>query len=388
MPALPPLLALPWLVPYLVLPMLSRRRPLLLAEAPAAGPLVSVIVPARNESGNINRLLTSLRATTYSPVEIVVVDDRSTDDTAARVEAHAKADPRVRLVRGEPLPPGWFGKPWACFQGAERAHGELLVFTDADTTHEPGFLAHAVGAFQRSGSDLLTVVTGQILKTFWERVVMPHFWLPLGLRYYPGRVNAATKPRDVLANGQFFMTSRTAYTRIGTHEAVRSEVAEDVVIGQRYLSAGLKIRMWWAEELIQTRMYTGFSHLVEGWSKNLYLGSRASFPGQPLLQASAPFVLLAGQAFWLAPLVALLVDGAGWAPWAIGLSAGFWAIISAGLKVPLWYGMTYPIGVLMLVYLVLRSGFRGRRKIEWRGRTYRGVEDGRSGSKAVEGGRE
>jgi hypothetical protein len=87
-------------------------------------------------------------------------------------------------------------------------------------------------------------------------------------------------------------------------------------------------------------------------------------------------------------LVALLVDGAGWAPWAIGLSAGFWAIISAGLKVPLWYGMTYPIGVLMLVYLVLRSGFRGRRKIEWRGRTYRGVEDGRSGSKAVEGGRE
>jgi chlorobactene glucosyltransferase len=378
-------LALLWLFPYLALPVLFRRRPLLVAEAPAAGPLVSVIVPARNEAANIDRLLTSLRATSYEPVEIIVVDDRSTDDTARLIDAHARLDPRVRRIAGEALPADWFGKPWACLQGARAGRGELLAFTDADTTHRPDFLARAVGAFQRSGSDVLTVTTGQVLVTFWERVVMPHLFLPLGVRYNPLRVNAARHPRDVLANGQFFLTSRAAYEQIGGHESVKGEVAEDIVIGQRYLEAGLKLRMWWAEELIQTRMYTSFAHLVEGWSKNLYLGSRASFPGQPLLQFLAPFMILAALAFWLAPLVALAA-GAGWALGGVALSVIFWAIISASLRVPPWYGMLYPVGVLVTGYMVLRSALRGRQRIEWRGRSY-SLGESRSRSKTVEDGR-
>jgi chlorobactene glucosyltransferase len=364
-----PLPALLWLIPFVVIPLLLRRRPLLLAEPQASGRLVSVIVPARNESANIDRILTTLRATSYSPVEIVVVDDRSTDDTAQRVQAHAAADPRVKLVAGEPLPTGWFGKPWACVQGARAAQGELLAFTDADTVHHPDLLGHSVGAHQRSGTDMLTVVTGQILVTFWERVVMPQVWLPLGARYNPRRVNRATRPRDVIANGQYFMTSRTAYERIGTHESVKGEVAEDLVIGQRYVETGLRLRMWWAEELIQTRMYTGLAHLIEGWSKNLYLGAKASFPGQPALQAVAPFIMLAGQIFWLTPFIALAL-GATWALWAIGLGVIFWGLVCVGLSVPAWYGMVYPLGVLMIMFLVIRSGVRGRRKIEWRGRMY------------------
>ena len=349
--------------------MLLRRRPLLAAEAPGAGPLVSVIVPARNEAGNIDRFLTTLRATSYQAVEIIVVDDRSTDETASLVDLHAKADPRIRRISGEPLPPGWFGKPWACLQGARAARGELLAFTDADTSHRPEFLSRAVGAFQRSGADLLTVMTRQILVTFWERVVMPQLFVPLGVRYNPRRVNAATHPRDVLANGQFFLTSRSAYERIGTHEAVKGEVAEDVVIGQRYLEAGLRLRMWWAEELIQTRMYTGLSHLMEGWSKNLYLGSRASFPGQPLLQSLAPLMLLSASIFWLTPLVALAM-GADWALAPVTLCVIFWAIISVSLRIPFWYGLLYPVGVLVVSCLMIRSTLRGRRRVEWRGRRY------------------
>ena len=378
-------LALPWLIPYLVLPVLVRRRPLLSGEAPGAGPLISLIIPARNEAGNIDRLLGTVRATSYVPVEIIVVDDRSTDDTARLIDAHASADPRVKRISGDPLPPGWFGKPWACVQGARAARGELLAFTDADTSHRADFLGRAVGAFQRSGADLLTVMTGQILLTFWERVVMPHLFVPLGVRYSPSRINAASHPRDVLANGQFFMTSRAAYEQIGTHEAVKAEVAEDVVIGQRYLEAGLKLRMWWAEDLIQTRMYTSLSHLVEGWSKNLYLGSRSSFPGQPLLQALAPFMMLAAQVFWLTPLVAL-ATGAGWALGATALSVIFWATVSTSLRIPLWYGLLYPLGVLVVSYMMLRSTLRGRRRIEWRGRSY-SVEDSRRQSKTVEAGR-
>jgi chlorobactene glucosyltransferase len=381
------LLALPWFIPYLALPALSRRRPLLLAEPPtAAGPPVSVIVPARNEADNIDRLLRSLRATSYSPVEIIVVDDRSTDGTAGLVETHAREDSRIHLVQGAPLPAGWFGKPWACYQGARAARGELLVFTDADTTHHPELLAHAVGAYTRSQADLLTVVTGQILGTFWERVIMPHILVALGARFNPDRINTATKARDVLANGQFFMTSSSAYRRIGTHETVKNEVAEDVVIGQRFIQAGLRLRMWWAEELIQTRMYTSLSHLVEGWSKNLYVGSRASFPDQPVLRAVAPWLVLAGPLFWLAPLMVLLWSGAPWTIWAAGLSLPFWVIVMQGSKVPRWYALTYPLGAAMIGLILIRSILRGSRKIEWKGRTYTTAEGSRRESKTVDDG--
>jgi hypothetical protein len=182
------------------------------------------------------------------------------------------------------------------------------------------------------------------------------------------------------------MTSRAAYQRVGTHEVVRGEVAEDLVMAQRFLQAGFKVRMWWAEELIQTRMYTGFRHLVEGWSKNLYLGSRASFPGQPLLQVLAPLLILVPQVFWLIPPAAL-ATGADWAAGAVALSVIFWAILAAVLRIPVWYGLLYPLGGLMLGYLMLRSVVRGRRRVEWRGRTYT-VEDGRRETKAVEEGNE
>lgn len=386
MPPLSPLFALPWLIPYIVLPTLSRRRPLLSAEPPAAGRLVSVIVPARNEARNIDPLLNSLRATTYTPVEFIVVDDRSTDGTAERLAAHAAADARIRLVAGDPVPDGWFGKPWACAQGARVARGELLVFTDADTVHHPATLGHAVSGLQRSGVGMLTVVTGQVLITFWERVIMPHIWVPLGARYFPARINAARRSRDVLANGQFFLTTRAAYQQIGTHASVRGEVAEDVVIGQRFFESGLGVRMWWADDLIRTRMYTGLRELIEGWSKNLYLGSRASFPNQPVARALAPYIILAGQVFWLIPVMGWILSGASWAAWAAGFSLIFWTIVCAGMRIPAVYGLTWPLGAGMMLYLVVRSTLRGRRRVEWRGRTYTDVAGGRGQSKTVEGG--
>ena len=115
--------ALPWLVPFASLFRLASNRPNLSDVPPAAGPLVSVIIPARNESATIETVVRSVLASTYRPLELLVVDDRSTDDTAAIVERLAARTPRLRLVRGEPLPDGWYGKPWACLQGYRAAHG-------------------------------------------------------------------------------------------------------------------------------------------------------------------------------------------------------------------------------------------------------------------------
>jgi chlorobactene glucosyltransferase len=367
--------ALPWLVPFASLFRLASSRPNL-ADAPLAdGTLVSVIIPARNESATIETVVRSVLASTYRPLEILVVDDRSTDDTAAIVRRLASEDARVRLVRGEPLPPGWYGKPWACLQGYRAARGELLLFTDADTRHGSELLARAVGALRAERADLVTVAPRQLCLTFWERVVMPQIWLLLALRYHPARVNRARRERDVIANGQFILVPRTSYETVGTHEVVRGEVAEDLALAQAFHRAGRRIHFAFAERFMETRMYRGLPDMVEGWSKNMYLGGRRSFPGEPLLQALVPVMLVVAFAFWLVPPAALAYTagrgglGAAGAA-ATAFSAVFWSLVSLGMRIPAWYGLLYPLGALTALGIGARSVWRGGRRVEWRGRAY------------------
>jgi hypothetical protein len=133
------------------------------------------------------------------------------------------------------------------------------------------------------------------------------------------------------------------------------------------------------ERLMETRMYQGLGHLVEGWSKNVYLGGRRSFPGEPLLQALVPAMLASAMLFWLVPPAALVVAAfSGGAPWvsaavlATALSALFWVTMSVGMRIPPWYGLMYPLGALVFLFIVARSTWRGARRVEWRGRTYSG----------------
>jgi cellulose synthase/poly-beta-1,6-N-acetylglucosamine synthase-like glycosyltransferase len=255
----------------------------------------------------------------------------------------------------------------------------LLLFTDADTRHEPGLLERAVGALLNEKAALVTVSPVQRCLTFWERIIMPQVWFLLALRYSPASVNRATRSRDVIANGQFILTRREAYETAGTHAAVRGEVAEDLALAQTYLRRGLKLHFAFAERLMETRMYQGLPHLIEGWSKNIYLGGRRSFPDEPLRRALVPFMLVIAMVFWLVPLIALVFTLAGpsaldlreSALVATALSAGFWMLICHGMRIPLRYGLGYPLGAMMTLYIVLRSTWRGNRRVEWRGRVYK-----------------
>jgi chlorobactene glucosyltransferase len=369
--------AAPWILPFFTLPRLARRSPSLNDAPAAAGPMVSIIVPARNESTNILQLLESLLGTEYEPFELIVVDDRSTDDTAALVRR--VNDPRLRLLSGEALPDGWYGKPWACYQGYQQATGELLLFTDADTRHQPGLLSRAVGEMERVDAALVTVSPRQLCLTFWERVIMPQIWFLLSLRYHPDTVSRARRPRDVIANGQFILTTRLGYESAGTHAAVHDEVAEDLALAQVYVRKGLKLHFAFAERLMETRMYRGLSHLIEGWSKNIYLGGRRSFPDEPLRRALVPAMLVVAMLFWLIPAGVVLGSGLDlnlelWrAPALLAgvLAAVFWMLICYGMEIPALYGLAYPVGALMSLYIILRSTWRGRRQVEWKGRTYR-----------------
>jgi hypothetical protein len=211
-----------------------------------------------------------------------------------------------------------------------------------------------------------------------ERLILPQIFFLLFVRFRPQALNRATDPRDAIANGQFIMMERKGYEKVGTHASVKHEVAEDLALAQEVLKGGGRIFMTYALDLMQTRMYTGWSHIREGWSKNLHLGSRRVFPEEQKFQrAVAPHFVVVPFLFWLVPPLLLLLELIGVhtgvaepAAWATAISALFWMIFVQSIGIPFYWGLGYPIGSAASAYIALRSSWRGGRKVEWKGRTY------------------
>lgn len=339
-----------------------------------AGPLISIIIPARNEAMNIETCIRSILATTYDAIEVIVVDDRSSDGTAAIVEAIAdgpEARGRLRLVRGAELPPGWYGKPWALIQGYRVASGPILLFTDADTCHEPELLPRCMGAIHREGVDLVSTIPRQDMITFWERLVQPHVFLVLASRVGGlDHINRTRVEWDGIANGQFILTTRVAYERVGTHEAVKDRVAEDLALAQAYVRHGLDIFLVHGTDYMTTRMYRSLAEIVEGWSKNMAIGVPLTLPPIAWVRRAAPYLMWIPALAWIAPPVWWALHGGSWALATIGISLAVWTIVYWAEKAPLRYALLYPFGAAMVAYIMLRSAWRGGRKIVWRGRQY------------------
>jgi chlorobactene glucosyltransferase len=376
---LPLVLTLPWVGVILFLAFVVRiPRELPPATARASAPLVSVIVPARNEALNIGTCVRSLVASTYPSFEVIVVDDGSEDGTADIVRSidreHAS---EVRVVPAGELPAGWLGKPHACWRGANETKGELLLFTDADTRHAPDLLARAVTGQREERADLLTVIGDQDMETPWERLVQPQIFMMMLFRFPDLDRTARTSSwRDAIANGQYLLFRRDAYEAVGGHAAVRQEVAEDLALAQRVKRSGLKLRIRGARDALATRMYRSLSELVEGWTKNLYVGGLQTLP--PWLRpVTAPLSLAAGIGLWIAPPVVLVLALAGfggssllvWSTTACALSVGIWSVFVREMDVPIGYALLYPVGATLGSYIFARSWARGRR-VEWKGRRY------------------
>ncbi len=236
-----------------------------------AGPLVSVMVPARNEALNIERCISSLLRQDYGSYEILVLDDDSTDATPEILDRLQKeSGDRLHLLNGQPLPSGWHGKAWACFQLSRQAKGELLLFTDADTMHEPHALRRSVGAMQRSNADMLSLMPWQELGSFWEKLLVPLIHVIL-MCYLPLRlVRTNPKPAFSFANGQFICFRRALYERIGGHASVRDAIVEDVWLCRAVKKAGGSVLAFNGSDAVTCRMYRNFKEIWEGFSKNLF----------------------------------------------------------------------------------------------------------------------
>ena len=367
------LLSIPWLVVlFVVVYRYATRRPHLRDYAlKTSGPLVSIIIPARNEARNIARCVKAVLASQYSPIEVIVVDDRSTDDTAEIIEPATGG--RLKLVRGTELPAGWFGKQWAIIQGYRTARGDVLLFTDADTKHEPELIPRAMAALEAERADLLSVLPRQEMRTFWEKLIQPHVFLALQARVGDlRRVNRTRIEWNAIANGQFILTPRASYDAVGTHEAVKSTVADDLMLAQAYVRAGKDLFLIHAPQFMTTRMYGNLREIIEGWSKNLALGAPLMAPPIRFVRAVLPFLMWIPSLFWIVPPLLWLIFGWQFAAIATVASLVTWIAIYIGERGPPWYALLYPFGAMMVALIMLRSAWRGGRKVEWRGRTYRG----------------
>jgi len=338
---------------------------------------VSVVLPARNEAANLERCARSVLASEYPHLELVIVDDRSTDATGAIADRLAAGDARVRVVHGADLPEGWFGKPWACWQGYRAATGTVLLFTDADTVHGPLLLPRAVAALRAEAADLVTVIPRQEMLGFWERAVQPFFFLMLGLRFGSARkLNRNTNPRDAIANGQFICVTRESYEAVGGHERVRDTVIEDLMLAVRYTEARRRIFFAFAEDDMTTHMYTSLRGIVEGWSKNFFSGVLVTIRTRPLAYAAALASLLMPLLFILPPAALVLGALSGRTAWLAFGAAGYagaamlFAQFMRAAKAPAAYGIFHPLGALVQAFIILRAVARGTRRIEWKGRTY------------------
>lgn len=256
-----------------------RDLPALPLKPYRARPFVSVLVPARNEELNIEGCLASLILQTYDNVEILVLDDGSSDRTWEILQRlQAKYGSRLKIYQGESLPEGWHGKAWACRQLATKAEGQLLLFTDADTTHKPEALSRAVAAMEESGADMLSLTPLQETQTFFERLVVPLVYVIL-LCYLPLRLLSRSKnPAFCFAYGQFILFRSKFYESIGGHAAVKNALVEDVWLCKAVKKSGGKVVAYNGVDAVSCRMYRNFREVIEGFSKNLFAGLGYSTP--------------------------------------------------------------------------------------------------------------
>jgi len=330
-------------------------------------PRISVVIAARNEELDLPATLDCLLAQDYLNLEIIVVEDSSTDRTGEVIDARA---PRVRRVNPPPLPEGWVGKNWACWTGARAATGEWILFEDADVRTHPAALRTTLEWAEREHADLATIAEKIEMRSFWERLVLP-FYVQMVLTYF--RTPHVNRPhsRSAMANGQFWLTPRTVYYAMGGHEAVRSLVLEDVAIARRYRAAGRTLRVAWTPRLAQTRMYRNRTEMFEGLLKNVH---GTEFSPARLVGFLAGLIGL-----FLLPL-ALLPFGLATGTFALTAMGGFLyfalfgkhIVFARAIGAPALYGLLYPIAVGYYIVLTATSLGRGlrRKPVAWKGRSY------------------
>jgi len=241
-------------------------------------PLISILVPARNEERNIEACVRSLLAVNYPKFELIVLDDNSTDRTYEILCKLREQDHRLQVLAGTALPEGWYGKPHACWQLAQAATGDFMLLTDADCTFSPDSLLMALGASQLHDADMVSMVPRLVTDSFWESLIIPLMYFVI-MAFLPIPLIRASKyPIFAAANGAFIFLRRDSYFEVDGHRAVRTELAEDVKFAQHWKREGKSLWYGDGSKVYSVRMYHGFAEVWSGFSKNMFSAFSRNLP--------------------------------------------------------------------------------------------------------------
>jgi glycosyltransferase involved in cell wall biosynthesis len=336
--------------------------------------LVSAIIPARNEEASIARAVESVAAQAELG-EVIVVNDQSTDRTGEILLELAGRIPKLKVIDAGELPPGWVGKNHAVALGAAAAQGDWLLFTDADTYHHLGSTRRALADAVDHSAVLVSYSPEQEMESFWERAMIPFVYGRLSARFSFAEVNDPGRP-EAGANGQFLLILRDAYDAVGGHEAIATEVLEDVALARLVKSQGFGIYFTAPMGIVRTRMYRSFGALWQGWTKNLYLLAGGSAKSA-LLELAEVFPLFEGAAMlalwlylkwhtsvsaWLLPLLLLLP--------IIRLHLQYGIRLYRNLY-PVSYVEYYLPGMMLYSAALIASWWNNTRgAVVWKGRAY------------------
>ena len=328
-------------------------------------PSITAVVPVRDEEGSVEACIRSLAAQPEI-AEIRVVNDGSSDRTAEILSRLSAEFPQLRVIEAGPLPSGWVGKNHAAWLGAQETATEWLLFTDADVRHLPGSARLALVVAHGASAALLSFSPGQLMPAWWERAMIPFVFTRLAARFSYHRVNDPRAP-DAAANGQYLLIRTDAYQAVGGHRAIAAEVLEDVALARRAKTSGLVLHFAPGADVAETRMYTTFPAMWQGWTKNLYplVGGTASSAALELLRV-IPVAALAmfALAFWvpLAAVVGALVVLLALVRYALDLRQHRFPASCIQYWLP---GL-----VLYAAALVVSAGRYSAGSVAWKGRTY------------------
>ncbi len=337
-------------------------------------PLISILIPARNEAGNISICLKSLLKQDYPNLEIIVLNDNSTDGTSKVVKVIAEKDNRVRLVEGAPLEDGWIGKNFASHQLAKYAKGEYFIFTDADTLHFPKTISSAFGALITTKVDALSIYPRQIMVTFAERMTVPIINIALQCFIPFILIKKSKSPLFCTAIGQFMMFKREAYEKIGGYESIKGNMVDDIQISKRVKKSGYKFMVFDGRNTIYCRMYKSLKGVIIGLAKSIYpafngnIVALFSFTGLLTATLLIPFMLLPLGAFlfdWPVAIIRLII-------FQIIIVLAIKTIFAIKYKQRMLDILLSPVSMAIMDALIFVSFFQAKygEGLSWKGRVY------------------
>ena len=321
------------------------------------GPLVSVLIPARNEEKNIERCLNSLRNQIYKNYEILVINDNSTDSTGKILERAASLDSRIKVFTGKPLPDDWFGKPFALHQLSAHAKGEILLLTDADTVHNPSSISWAVTNLQSLNADMISGYIGQVFMTFGEIITVPLMFFLTGF-VIPLFLNRFSKSSLFSAAiGQYIVIRHDVFKAVGGCEVFKKKTSEDIYMSRYVKRKGYSTRFLNITEHVKCRMYCGYHGAVEGIGKNIF-----DFLGKNNLVIFLMAIAVLFFLFFPFPLlIGGIIVGSPWTLHIIVVNILYtltWLFMFLGQRLNWWYGFLWPLMFLNLLYMAAWSWFR------------------------------